>query len=143
MKVLTYQHGDELRVVIPNYQAGYTVESIRAANPPEAVEVDSDALPSRVLRNSWKLENGAVTIDLPKAKEIAHEIRRAKRDEYMKANLELISKDAMGIPLKSGESAAQAKQDNAQYKSTVDDVMQLAIDNATNESEILSAIGIA
>lgn len=143
MKVLVYQQGEELHRVIPNYSQGYTIESIRDAHPPEAIEVDNETMPSRYLRNSWKLENGAVTIDLPKAKLIAHEIRREKRDEYMKDNIDLIQKHAMGIPLKQGESAAQAKLDNANYKANVDDVMQAAIEAATNEQEILTALGLS
>ena len=71
MKVLVYQQGEELHRVIPNYSQGYTVVSIRGAHPQDAVELDNDSMPSGYLRNSWKLENGAVTIDLPKAKTIA------------------------------------------------------------------------
>ena len=143
MKVLVYQSGDQLHRVTPNYSAGFTVESIKSEHPPEAVELDNESMPSPYLRNSWKLENNAVTIDLPKAKTIAHDIRRQKRDEYMAPNIALIEKDAIGIPLRQGESAAQAKIDNANYKTNIDDPMQVAIDNSTTESEILSALGLS
>jgi hypothetical protein len=143
MKVLVYQQGEELHRVIPNYSQGFTVESIKGEHPQEAIEVENDSMPSPYLRNSWKLENGSVTIDLPKAKNIAHDIRREKRDEYMADNLALIQKSAAGIPLGQNEKTVQqAQSENQIYKSTIDDPMQISIDAAINENELLTALGL-
>ena len=60
-----------------------------------------------------------------------------------RANLVLIQKSASGIPLGQNEKTVeQAQSENQIYKSTIDDPMQIAIDAATNEAEILGALGL-
>jgi len=124
---------------------GFSAEAVLAKDVPNDASgariVDDSELPSRVLRGAWK-DDGSIGIDLPKAKEIAHTIRRAKREAYMKDNIELINKDAIGIPLVSGQSVVTAKQDNADYKANIDDVMQTTIDAARSEGGILGALGL-
>ena len=142
MKVIAYSVNGECHQVIP--ANGFTAEQV-VKDVPEGVPyklVETANNPSRVLRGAWKLNNSAVDLDIDKGKEIAHEIRRDKRTEAMKENLELIQKDAAGIPLAPGENVATAKQANAAYKSDIDDVMQEAIDAASDESGLLSALGL-
>ena len=143
MEVLIYEVNGVLHRVVPSPDVSMAVVIKRSI--PEGVEfktMDNDTMPSHVFRNSWKVSADKVVLDIPKAKEIAHVIRREKRDEAMKANIELIQKDAMGIPLKASESVVDAKKANADYKKDIDDVMQTTIDAAKSESGLLGALGL-
>ena len=105
--------------------------------------VDSDSLPNRVLRDAWGQDsNGDSVVDIKKGQIVAHEIRREKRTEAMKENIELIKTDSAGIPLKAGKTATKAKSENAAFKKDIDDVMQTAIDAAQSESGLLKAIDL-
>lgn len=121
----------------------YRITPVDLNAVPQGVDykiLDNDLMPSHILRNAWKLNGDLVEVDITKGKEVAHEIRREKRDSVMSANLALIEKDAMGIPLKAGESAANSKSQNNQYKKNVDDVAQSEIDNALNEDDLVAAL---
>lgn len=143
MDVIIYKEGDAVHRVVCAEGVDINAEAIKVV--PNGVTfkiLDNDSMPSPVLRNAWDFDGGAVSVDLVKGKAVCNEIRRDKREEYMKENLELIQKDAAGIPLAPAQDVAAAKQDNADYKATVDDVAQTAIESATNESELLAALDI-
>lgn len=144
MKRLFFTENDFLCEVIPNERL--TIDDmIVGRNIPKNVpfeKVEHDSLPSTVLRGAWKLNGSSVDVDIPKGKEIAHGVRRSKREEFMADNSDLIQRDSIGIPLKPGQSATAAKLANKNYKQDVDDVMQVAIDAATDEAELLTALGI-
>lgn len=93
---------------------------------------DVDLPQDRMFRNAWDDSNPEqfIGVDMVKVGEIAHEKRRAKRDEVFAPNLEVLNKNAMGIPLVAGEDAIAASTANASYKADVDDVAQTDIDAA-------------
>lgn len=142
MKRLFFMQDGYLCEVIP--AENFSVDDMKVGRDiPENVtsqKVEHDTLPDPILRGAWKLNGSNVDVDMVKGKEVCHTIRREKRDEFMADNLEIIQKNAVGIPLAPGEDATAAANANAAYKSDVDDVAQNAIESATSESELLSAI---
>lgn len=96
----------------------------------------------RLFRNAWDDSNPEdhVGLNMGKAKLIAHDIRREKRDVAFAKNADIIDKVSKGIPLKAGEDGSNALIENAAYKSTVDDVAQINIDNANNEPQLRAAL---
>lgn len=100
------------------------------------VVLNRGELPSRVLRGAWTIDG----IDIGKAKKIAHDIRRDKRRSSLERNMDVMSRDALGVRLATGEDAVRAKLDNEKYMRSVDDPAQIDIDNSSNEADILSVI---
>lgn len=121
---------------------GYSLDQLIKNNIPDSVvnyrKADSSTFPDRDLRKAWCAAGDGVAVDIAKARDIANDLRRKKRSEYFEPRLEIIQKDAMGIPLKSGESAATAKAENKAFKDK-DDSLQSDIDNSS-ESELLSIV---
>lgn len=97
--------------------------------------VDDEAIPTdRTFRNAWVKSGLTVNEDLPKCKEIAHERRRAAREEEFKPHDELISKQIPGADTDAAEAArAQIRTKYA--------TMQTEIDAATTTAEIKTALG--
>jgi hypothetical protein len=145
MDVIAYaEENGNLSIVIPHYAAGHTIESVSKTDAvPDSGHkiVDSTKMPSRLLRNAWKLNADKVDIDIPKGKEISHSLRRAARETALKDNIEIIKQGNAGIPLKAGQSVETAQSENAAYM-LIDDANQVSIDNATNESDLLAVIDI-
>lgn len=142
MKVIVYQNpetGIASRIVpAPGINAESLVKKV-----PTGVSykiVDNAAMPNSVLRDSWVFDGRSVSVDVEKGKGVANQIRRLHREEYMKGNLAVIEKAAVGIPLKAGESASRSKSDNAAYKKDVDDITQAEIEAALTEDDLLTAL---
>lgn len=97
--------------------------------------VDDDVIPAdRTFRNAWVKSGATVSEDLPKCKEIAHERRRAAREEEFKPHDELISKQIPGADTDAAEAArAEIRTKYA--------TMQTEIDAATTTAEIKTALG--
>ena len=97
--------------------------------------VDDDAIPTdRTFRNAWVKSGTAINEDLTKCKEIAHETRRAKRDEEFRPHDELISKQIPGADTDAAEASRAAIR--TKYAT-----MQTEIDAATSTAEIKTALG--
>jgi hypothetical protein len=96
----------KLNRITPYYAGGFTVESELKLVPQGVTGkvVDSTKMPSRLLRNAWKLNADKVDIDIPKGKEISHSLRRAARETALKDNIEIMKQGNAGIPLKAGQS---------------------------------------
>ena len=76
-----------------------------------------------------------IKINLPKAKEIAHEMRRAARAEEFKPHDEVIMKQIPGTAFEEAEAARQAIRDK--YSE-----MQKKIDAAKTPEKIKQALGV-
>ena len=97
--------------------------------------VDDEAVPTdRTFRNAWVKSGSTVNEDLPKCKEIAHERRRAAREEEFKPHDELISKQIPGADTDAAEASRAAIR--TKYAT-----MQDAIEAATTTAEIKTALG--
>ena len=76
-----------------------------------------------------------ISINITKAKAIAHDMRRAARAEEFKPHDEVIMKQIPGVDAVATEAARQAIRDK--YSAT-----QTAIDTAATPDEIKGALGI-
>lgn len=97
----------------------------------------SAALPSdREFRGAWSWETPepVVDINLPKAKEIAHDRRRAKRAEEFAPHDEIIAKQIPGKNLQDAENARAAIR--AKY-----DTVQADIDAASDVASLKTILG--
>ncbi len=80
---IIYAVGGGVAVVVPAPDCGLTLEEIAAKDVPPATAfdiVEAAALPAdRLFRYAWEKQGAAVVESVPKAKLIAHDIRRADR----------------------------------------------------------------
>ena len=76
-----------------------------------------------------------ITVNITKAKTIAHDMRRAARAEEFKPHDEIIMKQIHGVDSVAAEAARQAIRDK--YSA-----MQTAIDTAATPDEIKVALGV-
>lgn len=80
---IIYSTADGVAVIIPAPDCGLTIEQIAAKDVPEGVAyeiVTTADLPSdRTFRGAWVKNGRAIEHDMAKAREIAHEKRRAAR----------------------------------------------------------------
>ena len=77
-----------------------------------------------------------ITINIDKAKAIAHDMRRTARAEEFKPHDEIIAKQIPGAPAQEAEAARQAIRDK--YAA-----MQTQIDAASTVDEIKTSLGVA
>jgi hypothetical protein len=76
-----------------------------------------------------------ITVNITKAKSIAHDMRRAARADEFKPHDEIIMKQIPGIDAVAAEAARQAIRDK--YSA-----LQAAIDTAETPDEIKVALGV-
>lgn len=103
--------------------------------PAEAIVISASNLPQNqsVFFEAWELNNGSVTVNLSKAKEIGHTIRRAERaKEFAPWDIKAT------IP--SEAAAAEAARQVIRDKYAA---IQSQIDAAQSPDEIKAALGIA
>lgn len=94
--------------------------------------VDDSTLPGdRIFRNAWtKASVGQPVVeDLPKAREIAHNRRRARRDADFAPHDEVFAKQVPGSDFDGAEAARVAIR-------AEDDARQIAIDAAANPTAL-------
>lgn len=123
-----------IAIVVPAPNTGLTIEQIAAKDCPPGASfdiVDATSVPAdRTFRNAWKKSGKAVQTDIPKAKLIAHDVRRAKRaEEFAPLDIEAT------IPAKAAQAEAARQAIRAKY-----DTMQTAIDGATTEAALKALI---
>jgi len=72
-------------IIIPANNHGMTIEEIAEKDVPDNTPYEivnvADIPSDRTFRGAWKKNGAAVDTDMPMAKEIAHDMRRIKRDE--------------------------------------------------------------
>ena len=133
------------RIIFQNETGGVSVivptDSVELAlkDVPEGVPyeiVSADDIPSdRFFRNAWIADGAAVAVDLGKAKDIGHDIRRIKRAEEFAPHDEVIAKQIPGVDVAEAEEARQAIRDK--YSNIQD-----AIDTAKTPDKIKAALGV-
>lgn len=136
MKRIIYQNEfGGVSVIIPTGEL--PIEEVAEKDVPVGVPyeiVDSLAIPSdRCFRDAWVANGAAVEVDLPQAKEIGHNMRRAKRAEEFAPHDDIIAKQIPGHDAAEAEAARQAIRDK--YAE-----MQDAIDAATTPDDIKTAL---
>ena len=97
--------------------------------------VSTDDIPSdRYFRNAWAADGAAVAVDLGKAKDIGHDIRRTMRAAEFAPYDEIIAKQIPGLDAAEAEANQQAIRDK--YA-----LIQDAIDAASDPDSIKLALG--
>ena len=132
------------RIIFQNESGGVSVviptESVELAlkDVPEGVAyeiVEDDAIPTdRFFRNAWVANGTAVDVDLDKAKDIGHDIRRTQRAEEFKPFDDIIAKQIPGADAIAAEANRQAIRDKYAQ-------VQAAINAASDPEEIKAALG--
>ena len=131
------------RIIFQNESGGVSVlipaESVELAlkDVPDGVAyeiVEDDAIPAdRFFRGAWVANGAAVDVDLGKAKDIGHDIRRTQRAEEFKPYDEVIMKQ---IPGADNAAAEEARQQIRFKYALIQDV----IEAAETPDEIKSAL---
>lgn len=134
MKRIIYQTPDGgVSVIIPAKSVELALKDV-----PEGVAyeiVEDDAIPSdRFFRNAWVANGAAVDVDLDKAKDIGHDIRRQQRAEEFKPYDDIIAKQIPGADAVAAEEAR--KEIRFKYG-----LIQDVIDAASDPEEIKAALG--
>lgn len=136
MKIVYQNQKGGLSVIYPTGEL--SIEEVAAKDVPNGASyaiVEDAAIPSdRTFRDAWKMGNGTVNIDLPKAKAIAHDMRRANRAAEFAPYDDIIAKQIPGMDATAAEAARQVIRDK--YVE-----MQDAIDDADSPTAIKAALG--
>ena len=133
MSRIIYQNGTgDVSIVIPAESIELALKDVPAGIPYEIVSVD-DIPSDRFFRDAWKVSGKRVEVDLLKAKVIAHDIRRQKREEEFKPHDDLIIKKIPGTDVAAVEAKRQEIRDKYAQ-------VQVAIDAATTAEAIKEAL---
>lgn len=125
--------GGSVGVLIPTGEV--PIEAVMAKDVPDDASnarfITTDDLPNRTFRNAWTdgLPGEQVDVDMPKAKTLAHDMRRANREELFRPYDEIIAKQ---VP---GSDSAKAEQERKKIRDA-DDVNQIAMDAAITPAEL-------
>lgn len=127
-----------IAVVIPAPECGMTIEEIAAKDVPQGTPykiVNASDIPAdRVFRGAWDMAGSRVTVNLDKAKVIAHNFRRAARDAEFAPHDDIIAKQIPGKTA-AAETARQAIRDKY-------DRVQQEIDNAASVDTLKTVLGL-
>ena len=134
-RIIFQNESGGVSVIIPTGEL--PIEEVAAKDVPEGVAyeiVEDDAIPAdRFFRGAWVANGAAVDVDLGKAKDIGHDIRRTQRAEEFKPYDEVIMKQ---IPGNSATEAEEARQQIRFKYALIQDV----IEAAETPDEIKSAL---
>jgi hypothetical protein len=137
MKIIYQNNEGGISVIHPTGEL--SIEEVAAKDVPQGVAyeiVEDDAIPSdRFFRNAWVANGAAVAVDLPKAKDIGHDIRRTLRTEEFKPYDEVIMKQIPGVDAVAAEEARQ----QVRFKYAL---IQDAINVASTTDEIKAALEV-
>ena len=109
-----------------------SIEEVKIKDTPKhSIIVDQASLPNEhgIFFNAWQLDEGVVSVNLSKAKDIAHGIRREARAAEFKPYDEIIMKQIPGNDAIAAEAARAAIR--TKYVT-----MQTAIDAASTVDQI-------
>ena len=137
MKIIFQNQEGGVSVIHPTGEL--SIEEVAAKDVPAGVAyeiVEDDAIPGdRFFRNAWVANGAAVDVDLDKAKDIGHDIRRQQRAEEFKPYDEVIMKQIPGADAVAAEEARQ----QVRFKYAL---IQDAINVASTTDEIKAALEV-
>jgi len=121
-------------VIVPAAECGLSIEEIAAKDVPAGKPykiVSVAGIPSdRLFRNAWDMKTQKITVDIGKAKTIAHDIRRAKRAaEFSPLDVKAT------IPHEAAAADASRQTIREKYAT-----IQTQIDGATNVDELKQVV---
>lgn len=108
-RIIVSNPDGSVSIIIPIASSGLTVEEIAVKDSGGLpyVIVDEAAVPTdRVFRSAWKTDPvNIIAVDVTKAKNLTHEMRRAKRAAEFAPHDEVISKQIPGTDFTVAETA--------------------------------------
>jgi hypothetical protein len=127
-------------VFVPNSDSSLTIDEWAAMVVPQGSVwrvVDVGQISSdREFRNAWAFDGDRISVDITKAKEIAHAKRRAMRSKEFEPHDDVISKQIPGRGVEEAEAARSVIR--AKYEA-----MQSEIDAADSVYALKVAMGAA
>ena len=133
-RIIFQSESGGVSVIVPTGSVELALKDVPSGVPYEIVTTD-DIPSDRTFRNAWIADGAAVAVDLGKAKDIGHDIRRTMRAEEFQPFDEIIAKQ---IP---GADAAEAEAARAQIRDKYADI-QLAINTAADPDAIKLALEV-
>ena len=133
MKRIIYQNSEGgVSVIIPTESVELALKDVPEGVPYEIVDA-ADIPSDRFFRNAWVANGAAVDVDLDKAKDIGHDIRRTQREAEFAPFDAIIMKQ---IPGADNAAAEEARQQIRFKYALIQDV----IEAAETPDEIKSAL---
>ena len=133
-RIIFQNESGGVSVIVPTGSVELALKDVPEGVPYEIVEA-TDIPSDRYFRNAWIADGAAVAVDLGKAKDIGHDIRRQQRAEEFQPFDEIIAKQ---IP---GTDAAEAEANRVAIRDKYAQV-QLAIDTAADPDAIKAALEV-
>jgi hypothetical protein len=121
-------------VIVPTGSVELALKDVPEGVPYEIVSTD-DIPSDRYFRDAWVADGVAVAVDLGKAKDIGHDIRRTMRAEEFQPFDEIIAKQIPGADALEAEANRKAIRDKYAQ-------VQLAIDTAAEPDAIKFALEV-
>jgi hypothetical protein len=131
-RIIYQNESGGVSVIVPTGSVELALKDVPAGVPYEIVSA-ADIPSDRTFRNAWIADGAAVAVDLGKAKDIGHDIRRTMRSEEFAPFDEIIAKQ---IP---GNSAVETEASRQAIREKYADI-QAAINVAETPDEIKSAL---
>ena len=108
-RIIFQNESGGVSVIIPTGEL--PIEEVAAKDVPKGIAyeiVEDDAIPAdRFFRNAWVANGAAVDVDLDKAKDIGHDLRRTKREAEFAPFDEIIAKQIPGLDATEAEASRQ------------------------------------
>ena len=133
-RIIFQNESGGVSVIVPTGSVELALKDVPEGVPYEIVTTDDIPI-DRYFRNAWVADGAAVAVDLGKAKDIGHDIRRTMRSEEFQPFDEIIAKQIPGADALAAEAArAEIRDKYAQ--------VQLAIDTAADPDAIKLALEV-
>ena len=133
-RIIFQNESGGVSVIVPTGSVELALKDVPEGVPYEIVSAD-DIPSDRYFRNAWIADGAAVAVDLDKAKDIGHDIRRQQRSEEFAPFDEIIAKQIPGLDAAEAEANRQAIRDKYAQ-------VQLAIDTAADPDAIKLALEV-
>jgi hypothetical protein len=103
-RIIFQNESGGVSVIIPTESVELALKDVPEGVPYEIVSIN-DIPSDRFFRNAWIADGAAVVVDLGKAKDIGHDIRRTMRSEEFQPFDEIIAKQIPGADAIAAEAA--------------------------------------
>lgn len=133
-RIIFQNESGGVSVIVPTGSVELALKDVPEGVPYEIVSAD-DIPSDRYFRNAWIADGAAVAVDLGKAKDIGHDIRRQQRATEFAPFDEIIAKQIPGADALTAEAARQQIRDK--YAE-----VQVAIDTAADPDAIKAALEV-
>jgi len=133
-RIIFQSESGGVAVIVPTGSVELALKDVPEGTPYEIVDA-ADIPSDRFFRGAWVANGAAVDVDLDKAKDIGHDMRRAARTEAFAPFDEIIAKQIPGADALAAEASRQAIRDK--YAE-----VQVAIDAAADPDAIKAALEV-